>query len=417
MATAISNPQTIDPARNGKFSITVSERLLSEGQRPGRRFTSVQCMFFARFLLSRLIKRFLVNHKPKLATRPQKTILITSASSTSNKYNLAIRGDGDNSDYLYTGTQQPSGACALIYDPTRQTFTLDKIATEFNFNLHSTPSDRSAKSLTAKYPQLEIGVSDPDSNDDSASNPQNSIDNTGDISNPYDYRHFLNKKRRRASTLEPPSNPVPTPTVRRPSRVQKPKPKQRSHPHHPEKRQLSPPPPEEADADNEDSDSGGLTIEMDPDTRPRGRFAGAFSYDARKGPISLRSAASSVSPAGPRGNVVASQEKVSSPEGGEEREEREEEEQEEESERDGEQSDNNDVPEDLELPGPRLTPREEEDEDEGDLLEAELEQALESQADEEGAAAMDQGRGRVEVRSEVEVRKPIDESSSESEEE
>lgn len=284
----------------------------------------------------------------------------------------------------------------MIYDPKSQTFRLDKISTEFSFNLHATPTNKSSKALASQYPHIPTGDSEPESNSDDPS--------TGaDVNNPYDYRHFL--KRRRTSSPEPlPSTPpVPTSPPRHTPVRQKPKPRPRPQ----QKRAPSPPPREEADADNEDSDDGGLTIELDPDAKPR-RINPAFTHDISKGPISLRSAASSVSPA-----VSVSSDEDEDVEqlslepnnavmaltpGEEEKEEAEEEEEEEEGE-------------------------EEEDDGEGSL-EAELEQALESQADEDESGGvqiygngMVNGLGLNGVRTELPVNPIVDESSSESEEE
>ena len=148
-----------------------------------------------------------------------------------------------------------------------------------------------------------------------------------------------------------------------------------------------------------------MIIELDPEAKPR-RFNPAFTHDIRNGPISLTSAASSVSPA-----VSVS-------------------------------SDEDEDVEQLSLEpnvGTALTPgegvEEEEEEEEAEArepeyddegsLEAELEQALESQAEgEEGGGVQVYGNGVAlnglgvhGVRTEMPVNPIVDESSSESEEE
>lgn len=138
-----------------------------------------------------------------------------------------------------------------------------------------------------------------------------------------------------------------------------------------------------------------MTIEIEPDTKPRGRFNAAFTYDKRNGPISLRSAASSVSPAGVR--LLGHPASPSASEDESEDEEMEE----------------------LLLPSPSAAQEADvvrpggdvEDDEEGDL-EMALEEALESQFDEEGGG-VEVGLGVVGA----EVGRRVVESSSESEEE
>ena len=117
-----------------------------------------------------------------------------------------------------------------------------------------------------------------------------------------------------------------------------------------------------------------MTIEIDPEDKPK-RLGRAFARPIGDGPISLRSAANSVSPAGSEG-----------------------------VEPDGNESDADEMPERSPLPDAAPTSG---DDDDADDLEAELEQAMESQADEEMGGVEEVGRvGRV-----------VEESSSESEEE
>lgn len=323
-----------------------------------------------------------------------------SNSQRNRHYDLSITADENGSKYLYSGVQQPTDSYALTYNPQSQTFTLDQISTEFTFNLRSTPTTKSSKELAAQYPHLDTGVSDPESNSDDLFEEEQFGE--ADASNPYDYRHFL--KRRCTSSPEPlPSTPLPPPSPPRRA-VSRPKPKPRPRPQ--QKRAPTPPPREEADADNEDSDDGILTIEMDPDTKPR-RIA-AFNHDIRDGPISLRSAASSVSPA-----PVAIES----------------------SESDEDMDDDEQKPESagviVQTPGEHEDEEEEEEEEEDQVehdedddiegsLEAELEIALESQADEEesgGVQIVGNGLGITGVQQNVGISRVMDESSSESEEE
>ncbi len=168
---------------------------------------------------------------------------------------------------------------------------------------------------------------------------EKAIDDYGpaDPNNPYDWRHYIATSHTRgrfaspsptpsASNEDEPlipnpegeadappptsSSPPTTPTPSRPSRP-KPKTKPKSKPKpKPRSRRLKtpPPPPKDEDADNEasdadtdadadvDVDDGVLTIEMDPETRPRRHLGAELARPASAAPISLRSAASSVSP-------------------------------------------------------------------------------------------------------------------------
>lgn len=259
------------------------------------------------------------NHKPNLSV-PSKEKVISRSPESDKNYKLSIKGERDGEDYVYMGSQQASEALALVYSPQTQTFTLDKISADFTFNLRSTPSNKNAKALAAQYPHLPIlgRDSEPESTNSNNSSDENDGANDpssgADSTNPYDYRHFLTK-RRRTSSPEPilamtpnipasPFRPIPPSSASSPPRPRRapaarPKPKPRARPTPKRAPPPSPPPlREEADADNEDSDDGGLTIEMEPDIKTWRVFKPKFNHDPSNGPISLRSAASaSASPA------------------------------------------------------------------------------------------------------------------------
>lgn len=285
-----------------------------------------------------------------------------------NSYNLTVTGEDDQKACEYAGTQQPSEAYALIYHPAEERFILDRISGDFKFNLTYTLQEKSGKALAHKYQQLETRLPAPESDEDGLFDKDNG-GTMGDLDNPYDYRHFLERPDKRRGTSSPENTTVPSrapsPLPRRPSRS-KPKPRPRA-----QQRRQSPPPREEADADNEDSEDGGLTIEIDPDDKPK-RIGRAFAKPFGDGPISLRSAASSVSPAGK-----------------------------EDIEPEGNESDAVELP--GRSPSPDVAPTPGDDED-ADDLEAELEQAMESQADEEMGVT-------------EEPQRVVEQSSSESEEE
>ena len=310
-----------------------------------------------------LLTGFSVNHKPKLSQSVTTTTI--KPSSKAHAYKLSIEIDGDGGEYTYTGSQRPTDDCVLIYDPNTGTLSLDKLETELTFNLQSTPTNPNSRSLEQQYPHISNGNPAQDLETDDMLFADDAESEAGDPNNPYDYRHFLHTaKLQRTASPEPRSyhvsSPAPRPSIET-SPSQRPlqssnklKPRPRPQP----KRPASPPAREEADADNEDSDDGGLIIEMEPETNKRqNRFMGAFDRDAGStGPISLRSAASSMSPAA---RIVRRPPSVES-----------------------EKSDDMNSLEDLQLPSPQRAPPprtpQEEAEEEADL-EAELEMALEEE--------------------------------------
>lgn len=262
----------------------------------------------------------LVNHKPHIPSSFKEVHISKPDAGPDHFYDLSISEGGHDGKYLYRGKKRPSESCALIFDSASQSFVLDAVDDDYAFNLRGTPEDSNAKSWAGQYSQISLDASDHE--DDvgplEPSNNENEDPSApGDPSNPYDYRHFMNK-RRRTSSPEPPASFHPSPAIHsipspfsRPShRTTNAPPRRRSKPHNsvpkPKSAQqpTSLPREETTDADNEDSgddaDNGGLTIDMgdEPAPRRRDRFMGAFGggTPGSTGPRSLRSAASSVSP-------------------------------------------------------------------------------------------------------------------------
>ena len=357
---------------------------------------------------------FIVNHRPKLSSSFTKSVITPSSQGRDNGYSLSLTNRENGDIYLYNGTQQTSEAVALVYDPNTQAFTLDKIDTSFRFNLRSTPSNQDAASLATQYPQLETGLPTPehledDLFDEGAVNDDKDPAREADPNNPYDYRHFLKPAQRRLSPT-PESSPMlnhnsnTSPILAghppRPS-----KPKHRSKPP-PRSRHLSPNPREEADADNEDSENDD-PLEIIDDSKPKNerpsrRFLAGLNEGFRGGsePRSLRSVASSMSPS-IRGDI--SDEEIGDRK----------------SDADVEEIDLEDgnlefeshgaAEQKVETPGNGW-----DDEDEGDLLEKELEQELERQADQDAGAGMVNGTNGVNG---TYTNRVVEESSEESEEE
>lgn len=258
----------------------------------------------------------------------------------------------DDGKHTYQGVQRPNGPSniALFWNPTEKTFFIDKIDTDLIFNLVQTSN------------ATRLGTTDPeaadhfDEDDDEDNLPAD--DAAPDPSNPYDYRHFLNE-------AEFPRSPITNQHLN----VSSP-PKPASATPKPQEQHLSPLPTKEPELDN----SNDLVIDMGDEapskTRPWRYALGILNEGGRNGgPISLRSAASSMSPSIRGGSD------------GEDEGEDEDEEQEESEEDTGNGWD-----------------------DMGEELEAELEQALEKIDDHEQAG-------------EVQSSGIVNDSSSESEEE
>ncbi|KAL8813296.1 MAG: hypothetical protein Q9200_000366 [Gallowayella weberi] len=387
MAATLSTSPLLDPTKAAKIPIAVGEHLLRNSEGAEARQLSIQCKP-GQGQLSKKHAYIVGNYKPPFRQRQTARIRPSRRPSHSHVA-LAIKNEDEPAEYSYTGTQQPSGACALVYNPSTNTFVLDKLDVDFTFNLQSTPSNANRNEVTSQYPQLDTGVSDIESEDGnlaelSASNVANITD--ADMNNPYDYRHFL-KRRRSSSPEAPPSGPSLSPAVqpRRLSRTNtKPKPRPR-----PMQRPNRPPPREEVKQVSDESDDEVLTIEMGDDPKPRrfGNGAVVFNHDRRNGPISLRSAASSMSPASMR-----------------------------------HESGNEDVDSDkdvehLQLPSPsgrsddyEVDGEEGDDEDDDGVI-GDLMDAMESQAEEEEEEA------NARAAEDPTIRRTIEESSSESEEE
>ena len=268
----------------------------------------------AGFLDDELTRCYKVNYRPKIHPASTKAT-ITPSFQIPNGCDLTLTNNDNSDEYSYTGNQLASSSLALTWDPSTQSFMLDRVDSEFRFNLQSTPSNKDAASLAARYGHLDTGPSQhPDHDednlfDDNSTDPYPD-DEPPDPNNPYDYRHFLNRGRTGRSPSPAPSSvstPMPnhnlsSPMIHnsphaRPSRPLKVKARE-----HPRPRHLSPNSREEADADNEASDNDVLTIDMGEEVRnsqnkPWRHVFSALNEGGRgSGPTSLRSAASSMSP-------------------------------------------------------------------------------------------------------------------------
>ena len=208
---------------------------------------------------------------------------------------LTSATDGEKTSYK--GMQKRTKDYALIFDPATQAFTLERIDTDFAFGNGRTSPDN----------QSEDGIIN------------TLIDQEGaaDVNNPYDWRHQLKRQRTPTPELEP-FDPLGidtlrtrTPTPEHKPMKPRPKPRKASTPPEepvvelgaspspePEQESLQREEEEDEEENEGDSDDGGLQIVMDGAVKPKNRFRGRFNQGmGLDAPISLRSAASSQSPA------------------------------------------------------------------------------------------------------------------------
>ncbi|KAG8528251.1 uncharacterized protein KY384_007168 [Bacidia gigantensis] len=280
----------IDPTKSGKYPIIIGEDLLRD-ERPRKR------------------QRFSVqyNHTPVNLKGQAATVKASSIDGEGDNYDLSISNEREAGRYIYRGVQKPLDSFALVYDSAKSSFILERLEAGFYFNLRSTPSNKDA---SRQHPQLE--TSSPAEGDDnlfgSDQDDQNPDELPPDPNNPYDYRHFFHPAANSSPQPSRISSPMPnhtfasSPLLRATSPIQRPRsvtePKK---PSKPQQRYLSPNPREEADADGEDSDPNELVIDMGDsaprNSRPWRSALNALNEGGRSsGPISFRSAASSMSP-------------------------------------------------------------------------------------------------------------------------
>ncbi|KAF2488985.1 hypothetical protein BU16DRAFT_586752 [Lophium mytilinum] len=178
---AASSPRLVDPQKKALFNIQLSDRVTKPKSSSGD-FSSVK-----------------FNHKP-----PQTTSSRTSAISQSagNQYSLTLsdkdKDTSDTSNYVFRGQKtQSKKSYVLIFDPAKQTATLEPLSSTYTFNLKSTPTESSSSKLAQRYPQIKP-LKDHDSQDgaDDLFDDGKSVggsDSEPDAQNPYDWRHFLSR--------------------------------------------------------------------------------------------------------------------------------------------------------------------------------------------------------------------------------
>ncbi|KAH0608169.1 uncharacterized protein H6S33_002221 [Morchella sextelata] len=171
-AAAPTVKQTVEVGKPGEYKITIGESLRrhadassdDDAASSGDVFTSVKYNYKPNTALSNPIPPQLTKHAP---TGPA-------------PYTLSLPGAAAKA-ITYTGSQHvhpPRKAeCILLFDHTTQSFTLEKLTSTFTFN---------AKVYAPAHPALPLRPPIPDG--------EETDEEEREEDNPFDYRHFINKK-------------------------------------------------------------------------------------------------------------------------------------------------------------------------------------------------------------------------------
>ncbi|KAG0131208.1 hypothetical protein HOY82DRAFT_585217 [Tuber indicum] len=167
---------TVEVIKQGMYNIVIGDSLKREnGHGDGDLFASVKYNFKP--------PSSLVNSVPPRLTKSEAggeapyTLTLTPPSQPSPNH------------IVYEGAQHipKKTECILLFDPAKQTFTLEKLSSAFTFN---------AKVFANAHPPLPLRPPVIDGDDDEISLEEKEDDN------PFDYRHFLNKKATTKSRAE-----------------------------------------------------------------------------------------------------------------------------------------------------------------------------------------------------------------------
>lgn len=107
-------------------------------------------------------------------------------------YSLTLKDDdhGRTGKHTYKGQRTTSKkSYVLIFDPAKQTCTLEPLSAAYSFNLTSTPSEPSAAKLAQKHPQIQLQNGQSTLQDDGLFGEEDDAEDS-----PYDYRNFLQPK-------------------------------------------------------------------------------------------------------------------------------------------------------------------------------------------------------------------------------
>lgn len=294
--------RTIDPRQHTKLNIKLGQTLLGE---------------------SGGLYSIAFNHKPS-QTGSKRDTSITKAE---DGYDLSIRDVEDEqvNDFQYKGINwSKSGSYVLTLDADGHTLILDKLESEYAFNLAVAPWEKDAEKLAQQYGQVTRDQSKTDDEGMEGSSDEGELfkddSEEPDPSNPFDYRHYLKAATKqpdqpkssvnastpliaatragptiRASNAPRPSARPPQPRARQSQALRAPPPRVRLERRASEKRSS---PAASKDVAAEDDDEDGLVIDMGDGYQPRKKQKSMLLTPQAPGrPISLRSAAASASPA------------------------------------------------------------------------------------------------------------------------
>ncbi|KAI9883519.1 MAG: T-complex protein 1 subunit gamma [Watsoniomyces obsoletus] len=166
----------VDPNRPATFPVVLGASLSKSKKSSGRPlYTSVR-----------------YNHKPAQTTAGRTAVMKPSRATKKVELRIADQ-DVDKSTYVYHARNVPKMSYALVFDPAKKAFVLEKVQLGVNCDLIESPWESDAAKLRTQYPQLDEaderrrelegkGSGEGDSEDDLFSDPDD---------NPFDHRRFM----------------------------------------------------------------------------------------------------------------------------------------------------------------------------------------------------------------------------------
>ncbi|KAL3469235.1 RNA polymerase II transcription elongation factor-domain-containing protein [Aspergillus californicus] len=186
-ASTLPTSGMIDPTKQAEYPIILGERLSHKNNKPRSQLISIQ-----------------YNHKTKSGTAQQRSV-ITRSPHSRDHFNLTITDKAPNAEqnlltYSYQGSVDPAQNVSdpqehnlvLVFDANRKAFVLEPVATQLNFNLRSAPA-KTQKQVLQQYSQLRTLQEDEHTSGDDPEQAGGNDDGPADDDNPYDFRHFLPK--------------------------------------------------------------------------------------------------------------------------------------------------------------------------------------------------------------------------------
>ena len=133
--------------------------------------------------------------------------------SKGNEYSLRIRDDDERrSAYAYSAQRVAKASYALVFDPSKQTFVLEKVGASINCNITSTPWESDRAKLEELYPHLDLAEDAQEPVEDDFFSESEDVEST-DEDNPFDHRMWLDNEGPSvgSSPRVPPLKPSPVP--------------------------------------------------------------------------------------------------------------------------------------------------------------------------------------------------------------